>query len=436
MSSKIGIIISREYLERVSKKSFIITTLLVPIIMLALMALPTVLMVFHENDTYNYAVIDNSGKIAPYLDSSETLHFTDTNVPLDSAKADENFDGILVIGSDILENPSNVAIYNHDAGSIDVESTITSKIKNAIETERLKAYNIENLSQILDEVNADVQIATYRISKDTGEEEVSTSSMANFMMGLAVSFILYMFLIIYGQMVMTSIIEEKNNRVLEIVVSSIKPEQLMMGKILGIGLVAITQIAIWAVLIMVSVGAIIPALLPAETLADVSAMNAGQTISTGSDIETIQTISTLTNFGQVGMILTYMVIFLIGGFLLYSSIYAAIGSAVDNIQDASQLQSIAIMPIVIGFVCATVVGMEPNSTLAVVLSMIPFTSPMLMMVRIPYGIPTWEPIVSIILLFLTFILMVWIAAKIYRVGIFMYGKKPTIKELIRWARYK
>ena len=136
------------------------------------------------------------------------------------------------------------------------------------------------------------------------------------------------------------------------------------------------------------------------------------------------------------MILTYMVIFLIGGFLLYSSIYAAIGSAVDNIQDASQLQSIAIMPIVIGFVCATVVGMEPNSTLAVVLSMIPFTSPMLMMVRIPYGIPAWEPIVSIILLFLTFILMVWIAAKIYRVGIFMYGKKPTIKELIRWARYK
>ncbi len=436
MNSKIGLIISREYLERVSKKSFIITTLLVPLIMIALMALPTVLMIFHESDTYNYAVIDNSGVIAPSLQDSKTLTFTNVDIPLDSAKVNTDFDGILVIGSDIIKNPSNVALYNHDASSLEVEENITSQIKEAIENERLKAYNIDNLSQILDEVNANVQIATYRISADTGEDEASTSSLTNFMFGLSMAFILYMFLVIYGQMVMTSIIEEKNNRVLEIVVSSIKPEQLMMGKILGIGLVALTQIAIWGVLIMIAVGAIIPALLPTDIMIDVAAVNAGQAISANNDIETIQAIAAFTNVGQISMILTYMVLFLIGGFLLYASIYAAIGSAVDNIQDASQLQSIALMPIIIGFVCATVVGAEPNSTLAVILSMIPFTSPMLMMVRIPYGIPAWEPIVSVILLYLSFWVMVWIAAKIYRVGIFMYGKKPTFKELIRWARYK
>ena len=235
---------------------------------------------------------------------------------------------------------------------------------------------------------------------------------------------------------MTSIIEEKNNRVLEIVVSSIRPEQLMMGKILGIGLVAITQIAIWGVLIFTMLGFVIPSFIPADVMQDVAMMNAGQGISTTNDIEMVQAVSAMTDMGRIGAIFTYMVLFLIGGFLLYASIYAAIGSAVDNIQDASQLQSVALVPIVIGFVCATVVGAEPNSTLAVVLSMIPFTSPMLMMVRIPYGIPTWEPIVSLIILYLSFWAMVWLAAKIYRVGIFMYGKKPTFKELIRWARYK
>ena len=436
MSSKIGLIISREYLERVSKKSFIITTLLVPVIMIALMALPTVLMLFHESDVSHYAVIDNSGIIAQSLKDSETLKFTQIDVPLDSAKADTNFNGVLIIGSDVISNPSNIALYNHDAGSLDVESNIQNQLKNAIETERLKAYNIENLQQILKDVNANVQIATYRISDTDGEDEASSSGITNFMMGLGMAFILYMFLIIYGQMVMTSIIEEKNNRVLEIVVSSIRPEQLMMGKILGIGLVAITQIAIWGVLIFTMLGIVIPSFIPADVMTDVAMMNAGQGISATNDIEMIQAVSAMTDMGRIGAIFTYMVLFLIGGFLLYASIYAAIGSAVDNIQDASQLQSVALMPIIIGFVCATVVGAEPNSTLAVVLSMIPFTSPMLMMVRIPYGIPTWEPILSLIILYLSFWAMVWIAAKIYRVGIFMYGKKPTFKELIRWARYK
>ena len=195
MSSKIGLIISREYLERVSKKSFIITTLLVPVIMIALMALPTVLMLFHESDVSHYAVIDNSGIIAQSLKDSETLKFTQMDVPLDSAKADTNFNGVLIIGSDVISNPSNIALYNHDAGSLDVEGNIQNQLKNAIETERLKAYNIENLQQILNDVNANVQIATYRISDTDGEDEASSSGITNFMMGLGMAFILYMFLV-------------------------------------------------------------------------------------------------------------------------------------------------------------------------------------------------------------------------------------------------
>ena len=262
--------------------------------------------------------------------------------------------------------------------------------------------------------------------------------MVCFALGIMMAFLLYMFLLIYGQMVMTSIIEEKNNRVLEIIVSSIRPEQLMLGKIVGIGLVALTQIVIWMAILSTLVGVVMPMLIPADVAAQMSALNAGSLdpASASVDIDLLQTISMLGNIGYMITLFIYLTIFLIGGFLLYAAIFAAIGSAVDNIQDASQLSSIPTIPIIAAIVCATTIGTDPNSSLAMWLSMFPFTSPMIMVVRIPFGIPTWQIWVSIVILFATFLLMVWIAAKIYRVGIFMYGKKPSIKELIRWARYK
>ena len=250
--------------------------------------------------------------------------------------------------------------------------------------------------------------------------------------------LLYMFLLLYGQLVMTSIIEEKNNRVLEIVVSSIKPTQLMMGKILGIGCVALTQVLIWAG-IMISMSAfILPAILPTEVIAEVSAFNTGNldaTIAT-NDIELIQALSVIGNVGYIIEIFSYLTLFLIGGFLFYASIYAAIGSSVDNIQDAGQLQSIVIIPIILGLIMSMSIVSDPNCTLATILSMIPFTAPMTMMTRIPFGIPTWEILLSIVILYASFIFMVCIAAKIYRVGIFMYGKKPNLKELLKWINYK
>ena len=205
-------------------------------------------------------------------------------------------------------------------------------------------------------------------------------------------------------------------------VSSVKPNDLMLGKILGIGAVAVTQILIWAVLLMACTLWVMPLVIGAAASSD--------------DPTVVQAISQLGDAGFMAQLLGFMVLFLVGGYLFYSSIYAAIGSAVDNIQDASQLQSVAIVPIILAFIISMAVVQDPNSGLAFWSSIIPFTSPMVMMARMPFGIPVWEAIVAVVVLFGSFFGMIWVAAKIYRVGIFMYGKKPSVAELIRWTKYK
>lgn len=431
MRSSIGLIIEREYLERITKKSFIITTIIVPILMVGIMILPALLMAFNETEKESYAVIDNTGILTEHLESSENLSFEIIGDTLEAAKDDSRFAGVIVIGKDAVSRPSDISVYMHDAAKMEQESYIRGQIKNAIETERLKAYNIENLNAILDEVNADVKLNFYRIDEEGGDESIIDST-SSFFIGISIGFILYMFLIIYGQLVMSSIIEEKNNRVLEIVVSSVRPEQLMLGKIIGIGLVALTQIIIWGVILLICAALVIPMLIPAEVISEASSMTA----QGGADMEMMKDIAMITDPGYIGSIFGWMILFIIGGFFLYASIYAAIGSAVDNIQDGSQLQTIAMIPIIISIACCTLVATDPNSTVAFWLSIIPFTSPIVMMTRIPFGIPVWEIVLSIVLLYAGFVFMVWFAAKIYRVGIFMYGKKPSIKELIKWARYK
>lgn len=431
MRSSIGLIIEREYLERITKKSFIITTIIVPVLMVGIMILPALLMAFNETEKESYAVIDNTGILTPHLESSENLSFEIIGDTLEAAKDDSRFAGVIVIGKDAVSRPSDISVYMHDAAKLEQESYIRSQIKNAIETERLKAYNIENLNAILDEVNADVKLNFYRIDEEGGDESIIDST-SSFFIGISIGFILYMFLLIYGQLVMSSIIEEKNNRVLEIVVSSVRPEQLMLGKIIGIGLVALTQIIIWGVILLICAALVIPMLIPAEVISEASSMTA----QGGADMEMMKDIAMITDLGYIGSIFGWMILFIIGGFFLYASIYAAIGSAVDNIQDGSQLQTIAMIPIIISIACCTLVATDPNSTVAFWLSIIPFTSPIVMMTRIPFGIPVWEIVLSIVLLYAGFVFMVWFAAKIYRVGIFMYGKKPSIKELIKWARYK
>ncbi len=434
--NNLGIIIRREYVERVSKKSFIITTILVPVLMACLMVLPSLLMLFHESDTYTYAVVDNSNMIATQLNDSESVKFIRADVPFDSIKADDNYAGVLVIGSDIISNPSNVQLYNHGAGSIDTEIAISSQLEDIIENERLKAYDIENFKEIMKEVEANVNISTYRLDK--GEESSSVSSIISFVIGLAMSFMLYMFLLIYGQMVMTSIIEEKSNRVLEVVVSSVKPMQLMMGKIIGVALVAVTQMILWGILLVIMSAWVLPAIIPAESMADITALRAGnlEAVSTTGSIDMINVLASLTQAGNILGLIGMMTVFLVLGFLIYSSIFAAIGSAVDNIQDASQMTSFALFPIIFGLIFALIAAADPMGSIAFWASLFPLTAPMVMVARIPFDIPAWEIWLSLSLLLLSFIAMVWIAGKIYRIGIFMYGKKPSLKEIIRWISYK
>lgn len=437
MKSNISIIISREFKERVAKKSFIVTTILMPVLMLALMVAPALIMNLSTPDERTIAVIDESGIVLPNLveNQPDYLVLAPTAEPLDSAIRSERYNGVLVIGADVAANPK-ATLYMHDAASVELEGLLTSQIGDAVRDYRLKSYNINNIQQILDESEADVNLSTIRVD-DEGEGE-STSSFLSFGIGLFSTFILYMFLLMYGQMVMTSIIEEKSNRVLELVVSSVKPTQLMLGKILGVGLVAVVQIVIWALLLGAMSMVVMPMLVPDAVMSQVNALNAGtlDAASASVDMDMLQAISYFGSPAAILSLFGYLLLFLIGGFLFYASIFAAIGSAVDNIQDASQLQSFAVIPIILALIFSLTVAQEPNSSLTVWLSMIPFTSPMVMLCRIPFSIPAWEIATSLVILYVSFVVMAWISGKIYRVGIFMYGKKPNIKDLIRWARYK
>ncbi len=421
MNSPLSIIISREYLERVKRKSFIITTLLVPLLMIICMVAPALFMLLGDDEQRNIAVIDDTAQIAQLLRDTDDIRFTTLdNGNLDAARADDDYDAILAIGARAIDNPEGaITLYTRGAASMNTDTEVTSQLNRAIEDIRLRAYNIDNIRQILKEVEADVTLSTVRI--DTSED-TETSSILSYFLGLIMDMLLYMFILIYGQIVMNSIIEEKNNRVLEIVVSSVKPMILMMGKIIGVGLVAITQILIWAVIAGAASGWLLPFL---SSSTDVS-----------SEPAVAAAIQQLSDTGYVASLFVYMILFFVGGYFFYSSIYAAIGSAVDNIQDAGQLSSVATIPVVIGIIASMSIIQNPNTALAFWLSVIPFTSPMAMMSRLPFGVPVWETILSLTLLYAAFIFMIWLCGKIYRVGIFMYGKKPTFVELMRWARYK
>lgn len=438
MNNNLGIIVRREFMERVGKKSFIVTTLLMPVLMLLMMALPALIAIFSTPSDKSIAVCDQSGVVMPILEQAgiEHLTFVSTDQPADSVLHDSDYYGVLSIPADIVERPSSALLFIHEGGSVETESSIRNLIKEAVRDQRMQAYDIDNLQQILDETNVEVNLQTIRVD-ETGAEEATSSSLS-FGIGMFMTFLLYMFLLMYGQLVMTSIIEEKNNRVLELVVSSVKPLHLMLGKIFGVGLVAVVQIIIWGALLCVMSAFLLPALIPAEVGEQVAMFNTGN-LPTGADTldpELLNAISLFSSVAYIAKLFGFILIFLIGGFLFYASIFAAIGSAVDNIQDASQLTSFAVIPIVIGLIVGMTAGSDPNSTLAFWTSVIPFTSPMVMLMRVPFGIPSWEVWLAIAVLYLSFLAMVWVAAKIYRIGIFMYGKKPSMRDLIRWARYK
>ena len=437
--NKIGLIVEREFAERVRKKSFIVSTLLTPLFMIAMMVLPSVMMFKGNSDTKNVVVIDNSPEqfVGKQLTSGKTVSFNllGQDATLGAARMQYKSEyGILVIGNDILDNPQNLQLILNDASSMSVEENIQSQIQGILRTERLKRYNLENMDQIL--ADANVRVNNLQTLKNNDQEDESgmekTSTTASWLMGLVLGMLLYFILIVYGQQVLQSVIDEKQTRVLDVMVTSCTPFELMMGKILGIAVVAALQIVIWAVLVIGASAFVMP-LITGQ--ADMEAVTAAAMATSGSP-EMAGLMAKVTNVSYLAGLFLELLLYIVGGFLFYASMYAAIGSAVDTPQDAAQFNGIIMMPVIIAIMVMMSVMNDPNSDLVFWCSMIPFTSPIVMMARIPFGIPTWQVVVSLVVLFISFIAMTWIAARIFRVGVFMHGKKPTWKDLGAWIKMK
>lgn len=440
--SAIGIIIGREFRERVMKKSFIISTILTPLLMVGIMVGTSFIMATNVGEAKHIAVVDRSGVIAPSLASTEVIVYEPTDRTPEELRAegDEQMYGFLVIGEDIVENPSNVSLYSYSTSTMEVESAIAHDIEEIIEQHRLKAYDIENLPQIMDEVEADVTLRSYKLGEEDEEDKESSSVLA-FGLSYIFGFVMYIFVIIYGSMVMQGVIEEKSGKVLEVMVATVRPYQLMMGKILGIASVAVLQFVIWIVIIFVGGTVVMQFMMPTELVESAAAISAGTADmaameGAGVDPEMAAMLANATDIGFLVRFFGSFLLYFLGGYLLYAAMFAAVGSAVDNVQDAQQFQTPITMPIIIGFIVMMFAMKEPHAPLSVWCSMIPFTSPIVMMARLPFDVPMWELALSLVILAASFAVMVWIAAKIYRIGIFMHGRKPSYKELWQWIRMK
>ncbi len=434
---KVRIIAAREFNERVRKKSFIITTLLMPLFFVALMFVPALMMNIKSDDTKEVIVVDQSGLIGDRLQPDGQLTFSPSERSFEELReADNEVFGILVVGEDIATNPSNLQLFAYESSTINIESAITEQVRTIIEAEKLKAYNIEDIDAILAAIKTPVSIQVKQLN-ESGEAKDS-SSILNIALAYIFGFLIYMFVFLYGNMVLQGVIEEKSTKVMEVMVSSVKPFQLMMGKILGIASVAVTQFAIWVAFILIIGSAAMGLIGGSEALAAVQSGAAVDTSALGISIdsELASILSTVTAPDYLLRILGGFLIYFVGGYLLYAAMFAAVGSAVDNEKDTQNLQLPITIPLMLGIFVMLSAMQEPHGPLAFWFSMIPFTSPIVMMVRLPYGVPGWELALSVGLLVLTFVGMVWLAGKIYRVGVFMYGKKPTFRELLKWARYK
>ena len=443
-------IISREYLTRVRKKSFLLTTFLVPVLFAAMCILPSVIMLMAKDSDKKVAVVDQSGIVMPYLADTESVDYTDySTVPVDSMKASFEslgLDALVVISPiDSVAKTVSVSSYSAKPLTIELEEGVCSKVNDAVEDYRLAQYDISDLRQIMDSIKSDVSMSTY-ILGESGEEKI-TSSEVYMMISMVLSIIIYMFIAMFSGMVMQSVIEEKASRVVEVLVSSVKATELMFGKIIGVACVALTQFFLWIVLTLVLVGGFsafvgFDSLMgdPAQTEqmmemttqmggVDMAEMTASMQEQEGMGA----VLNTLRDINWAQMIIAFVVYFALG-YLLYASFFAAIGSAVENEADTNQLQMPVTVPLLLAFLIAIYAFNAPDSPVVWWGSMIPFTSPIVMLARIPFGVPMWELVLSIVLLVLTFIGCGWASAKIYKIGILMFGKKTTFKDLWKWLK--
>ncbi len=437
--NKILLIIQREYITRVLKKSFWISSLLAPILITAIYAIP-IWLAMKDKEVKRVEILDLSGlwKKNDLVDKELEFVFTlGKEQELKMAFASKGFDAFVTIPEDVLTNPKGVHIYSAKNIGMSLKESVEKLIQNKVRQELLLKAGIS--SQIYESTQVDIDSETITVSTD-GKETSSSSGGAMILAGI-MGFVLYFTLLLYGSQVMNGVIEEKSSRIIEVIISSVKPYQLLLGKIIGVGLVGLTQFLLWIVLTigLTQITGKFYGEKVKNNLTQIKKIDSGKksTLSSKSEEESpMSEVTKVLESTNIPMIIAAFLFYFFVGYMLYSSLFAAIGSAVESATEAQQFTFIVMIPIILSFFLAQYTIQDPDSNIAFWASMIPFTSPINMMVRLPYGVPVWELILSMTLLVLGFLGCSWVSARIYRVGILMYGKKVTWKELGKWLFYK
>lgn len=453
--NKTSVIIKREYMTRVRKKSFIIMTLLAPVLMAALFVLPTLLMMNQDKQFKKIAVVGDGSVIfrnaITNTKDAEYVYLDNVNVnDLKKNFQQAGYYGILYIAPELATTPNAIQLFSKKQPPIDLLEHIEGSLEKEIERQKLLGYNIKDLDDILKSIRTKVSVQTIKIDESGKTTETSTGiAMAVAYLG---GFLMYMLVFMFGSQVMRGVIEEKTSRVVEVIISSVKPVQLMMGKIVGIALVGLTQFLIWIALTGAIVVVVKTVVLDKANVTQVTQMipqnvlsgDQSQPATTGTSVNAVQANPQLAEFSKMFdsamhqnwlLIITSFIFYFITGYLLYASVFAAIGSAVDSETDTQQFMLPVTIPIILGLFVAIGTMQNPESSISFWFSMIPLTSPIVMMARIPFEVPGWQIALSMGIMVITFLAFVWMAAKIYRTGILMYGKKSSWKEMWKWLRY-
>jgi ABC-2 type transport system permease protein len=429
----LSLIIKREFNAKVRNKSFIVMTFLSPLLFTAMAVLVGYLASVNDDDVIKVAIHDQSGLLEPDFKDSKKIEYVNLSqmsLAVAKEKAAESYEGLIYVPS--VSNPAElvnkVEYISNESPSMDFIEGMEDVVND-----KLFKYNLEKADINFEQIEKAKTKADIHLSKFSGEESLKWFNAIKIAIGFAFGYLIMMFIIIYGNMVMRSVIEEKTNRIIEIIISSVKPFKLMMGKIIGTSMAGILQFLIWAVLgsVLIFIASSALGLKMGSGAVTPEMIEAGQ----NSVSEWQRYIPELLTLPWATMLISFLVFF-IGGFFLYSSIYASIGAAVDSETDSQQFLLPIILPLMLGvYVGFFTVINDPHGTVATVFSLIPLTSPIVMMMRLPFGVPLWQLILSVAILFTTFFLVVWFASKIYRIGILMYGKKPTYKEIFKWLKY-
>ena len=434
--SILSLIIKREFIAKVRNKSFIVMTFLSPLLFVGMAVLVGYLSTMNKDSVTQIAIHDEAGLLKKEFKNDKFTNYTDLSaMPFKIAKdtASKSYEGLLYIPkvTSVQDLKEKVEYISEDSPSLDFISDVEEVIDSVITQENLKVLGFD--AEKIDKAKAD---SSLKLSKFSGEESLKGLNEIKVAIGGLFGYLIMMFIVIYGNFVMRSVIEEKTSRIIEIIISSVKPFQLMMGKIIGNSLAGILQFLIWAIvgtLLFFIASTFLGLQMGASSTMSPEMMEAAGNVDKVAKLQMY--FNEITNLPLVTLIISFIIYF-IGGYFLYSSFYAAIGAAVDSETDSQQFLLPIIMPLILGVYIGffTVIN-DPHGTIATVFSIIPLTSPIVMLMRIPFGVPWWQLLLSIGLLYGTFIFVVWFAAKIYRVGILMYGKKPTWKELYKWLKY-